>query len=101
MPQTVKALAEAEAYAGPSLVIAYSTCIAHGIDMATSMTHQKDAVDSGYWPLYRFDPEASPRASTRSSWTRKRADDPDRRLHDEGGALRDARRGPIPSAPRS
>ncbi len=56
MPHTVKVLAEAEAHPGPSLVIAYSTCIAHGIDMSTSMTHQKEAVDSGYWPLYRFDP---------------------------------------------
>jgi pyruvate-ferredoxin/flavodoxin oxidoreductase len=55
--QTVRALLEAEAWPGPSLVIAYSTCIAHGIDMATSMTHQKDAVRSGYWPLYRFNPE--------------------------------------------
>ena len=41
--------------AGP-LVIAYSTCIAHGIDMSMSMSHQKDAVKSGYWPLYRFQP---------------------------------------------
>ena len=54
--QTVKAIAEAEAFPGPSLVIAYSTCIAHGIDMATSMSHQKDLVDAGYWPLYRYDP---------------------------------------------
>jgi pyruvate-ferredoxin/flavodoxin oxidoreductase len=54
--QTVKALVEAEAHPGPSLVIAYSTCIAHGIDMTTSMSHQKDLVDTGYWPLYRFDP---------------------------------------------
>jgi len=54
--QTVKALIEADAWDGPSLVIAYSTCIAHGIDMATSMTHQKDAVRSGYWPLYRYRP---------------------------------------------
>jgi len=54
--QTVKALLEAEAWPGPSLVIAYSTCIAHGIDMSTSMHHQKDAVRSGYWPLYRFHP---------------------------------------------
>ena len=54
--QTTKALLEADAWPGPSLVIAYSTCIAHGIDMATSMTHQKDAVKSGYWPLYRFQP---------------------------------------------
>jgi pyruvate-ferredoxin/flavodoxin oxidoreductase len=54
--QTVKALLEADAWDGPSLIIAYSTCIAHGIDMATSMTHQKDAVRSGYWPLYRYRP---------------------------------------------
>jgi pyruvate-ferredoxin/flavodoxin oxidoreductase len=54
--QTVKALAEAEAWDGPSLVIAYSTCIEHGIDMATSMTHQTKAVKSGFWPLWRYDP---------------------------------------------
>jgi pyruvate-ferredoxin/flavodoxin oxidoreductase len=54
--QTVKSFAEAEAWPGPSLIIAYSTCIAHGIDMRTSMTHQKDAVKSGYWPLYRYHP---------------------------------------------
>jgi pyruvate-ferredoxin/flavodoxin oxidoreductase len=54
--QAVKALLEADAWPGPSLVIAYSTCIAHGIDMAKSMSHQKDAVRSGYWPLYRFHP---------------------------------------------
>ncbi|MFZ2056336.1 MAG: pyruvate:ferredoxin (flavodoxin) oxidoreductase [Acidimicrobiales bacterium] len=54
--QATKALLEADAYPGPSLVIAYSTCIAHGIDMTKSMTHQKDAVRSGYWPLYRFHP---------------------------------------------
>ena len=54
--QTINALLEADAWPGPSLVIAYSTCIAHGIDMAKSMSHQKDAVRSGYWPLYRFHP---------------------------------------------
>ena len=54
--QTTKAFVEAAAWPGPSLVIAYSTCIAHGIDMSTSMTHQKDAVRSGYWPLYRYSP---------------------------------------------
>jgi pyruvate-ferredoxin/flavodoxin oxidoreductase len=54
--QSIKALIEAEAWPGPSLVIAYSTCIAHGIDMSKSMSHQKDAVKSGYWPLYRFQP---------------------------------------------
>ena len=54
--QTTTALLEADAWPGPSLVIAYSTCIAHGIDMSKSMSHQKDAVKSGYWPLYRFHP---------------------------------------------
>jgi pyruvate-ferredoxin/flavodoxin oxidoreductase len=54
--QTTKALLEADAWPGPSLIIAYSTCIAHGIDMSKSMTHQKDAVKSGYWPLYRYRP---------------------------------------------
>jgi pyruvate-ferredoxin/flavodoxin oxidoreductase len=54
--QTVRALMEAQAWDGPSLVIAYSTCIAHGIEMSTSMTHQSDAVATGYWPLYRFRP---------------------------------------------
>jgi pyruvate-ferredoxin/flavodoxin oxidoreductase len=54
--QTVKALAQAEAWTGPSLIIAYSTCIAHGIDMSTSMTHQAEAVKSGFWPLWHYDP---------------------------------------------
>ena len=54
--QTVKAFAEAEAWPGPSLIIAYSTCIAHGIDMSTSMSHQTEAVRSGFWPLWRYDP---------------------------------------------
>ena len=55
-PQTVKALAEADAWNGPSLVIAYSHCIAHGIDMEQGMRQQKLAVDTGYWPLWRYDP---------------------------------------------
>lgn len=54
--QTLKAFQEAESYHGPSLIIAYSQCIAHGVEMSTGMTHQKEAVNSGYWPLYRFDP---------------------------------------------
>ncbi|MDG3006458.1 pyruvate:ferredoxin (flavodoxin) oxidoreductase [Paludisphaera mucosa] len=57
--QTLKAFREAESYPGTSLIIAYSTCIAHGIDMTTSMAHQKDAVSSGYWPLYRYDPRVA------------------------------------------
>lgn len=56
MFQTPLAFAEAEAYPGPSLIIAYSHCIAHGYDMAHGVAQQKLAVDSGIWPLYRFDP---------------------------------------------
>jgi pyruvate-ferredoxin/flavodoxin oxidoreductase len=55
--QTLHALLEAEAYDGPSLVIAYSHCIAHGIDMRKGLEQQKLAVQSGYWPLYRYNPE--------------------------------------------
>jgi pyruvate-ferredoxin/flavodoxin oxidoreductase len=54
--QTVRAMIEADAYDGPSIVIAYSTCIAHGIDMAKGMDNQSAAVDSGAWTLYRFNP---------------------------------------------
>ncbi|HTW04950.1 MAG TPA: pyruvate:ferredoxin (flavodoxin) oxidoreductase, partial [Streptosporangiaceae bacterium] len=54
--QTLRALREAEAYDGPSLVIAYSHCIAHGIDMRDGLTQQYRAVASGYWPLVRYDP---------------------------------------------
>ncbi|MDW8269254.1 MAG: thiamine pyrophosphate-dependent enzyme, partial [Anaerolineae bacterium] len=54
--QTVRAFLEAESYEGPSLIIAYSHCIAHGIDMARGMDQQRLAVQSGYWPLYRYDP---------------------------------------------
>jgi pyruvate-ferredoxin/flavodoxin oxidoreductase len=54
--QTVNAFLEAESYPGPSLIIAYSPCIAHGYDLALGADQQKRAVDSGVWPLYRFDP---------------------------------------------
>ncbi len=54
---TVKAFVEAEAHQGPSLIIAYGQCIAHGIDMAKGMHQQKLAVDSGHWPLYRYNPK--------------------------------------------
>jgi len=56
MTQTVRAMAEAAAHPGPSVIIAYSPCIAHGIDMSDMMGHQKLAASSGYWPLYRYDP---------------------------------------------
>ncbi|MCS6777931.1 MAG: pyruvate:ferredoxin (flavodoxin) oxidoreductase [Chloroherpetonaceae bacterium] len=55
--QTLRAFMEAEAYEGPSLIIAYSHCIAHGIDMAKGLQQQKLAVETGYWPLYRYHPD--------------------------------------------
>jgi pyruvate-ferredoxin/flavodoxin oxidoreductase len=54
--QTLKAFQDAEAYDGPALIIAYSHCIAHGYDMAHGLEHQRLAADTGYWPLYHFDP---------------------------------------------
>jgi len=54
---TLKAFHEAEAYDGPSIIIAYSHCIAHGVDMTTAMSDQKVAVESGQWLLYRYNPE--------------------------------------------
>jgi pyruvate-ferredoxin/flavodoxin oxidoreductase len=59
---TLKAFLEAEAYDGVSLIIAYSHCIAHGINMTTAMQHQKALVDSGRWLLYRYDPVRSQKA---------------------------------------
>ncbi|HER19659.1 MAG TPA: pyruvate:ferredoxin (flavodoxin) oxidoreductase, partial [Chromatiales bacterium] len=54
--QTLKAFIEAESYDGPSIIIAYSHCIAHGIDMSQGLEQQKLASDAGHWPLYRYDP---------------------------------------------
>ena len=62
--QTVKAFLEAETYPGPSLLIAYSHCIAHGYDMAHGCDQQRLAVESGVWPLYRFDPRRIARGET-------------------------------------
>jgi pyruvate-ferredoxin/flavodoxin oxidoreductase len=56
MAQVIKAFREAESYNGPSIIIAYSHCINHGIDMSRGMEQQKSAVTSGLWPLYRYDP---------------------------------------------
>ncbi|MCR4881064.1 MAG: pyruvate:ferredoxin (flavodoxin) oxidoreductase [bacterium] len=55
--QTLKAFQEAEAYNGPSIIFAYAPCIAHGIDMSKTQTEQKRAVDAGYYPLYRYNPD--------------------------------------------
>jgi pyruvate-ferredoxin/flavodoxin oxidoreductase len=54
--QTLQAFLDAESYHGPSLILAYSQCIAHGINMTHGMTHQKTVVQSGFWPLYHYDP---------------------------------------------
>jgi pyruvate-ferredoxin/flavodoxin oxidoreductase len=55
--QTLKAIEEAAAYEGPSLIVAYSPCIEHGYDLGGSVTQQNSAVNSGYWPLFRYNPE--------------------------------------------
>jgi pyruvate-ferredoxin/flavodoxin oxidoreductase len=54
--QAVKAFVEAESYPGPSLILAYAQCIAHGINMTLGYQEQRKAVECGHWPLYRFDP---------------------------------------------
>ena len=56
MNQTIKAFREAESYNGPSIIIAYSPCINHGINMSATLTNQKEVVSCGLWPLYRYDP---------------------------------------------
>lgn len=55
--QAIKAFIEAEAFNGPSLIIAYAHCVAHGIDMTKGIETQKKAVSCGHWPLYRYHPE--------------------------------------------
>ena len=55
--QVIKAMNEAEAYDGPSIIIAYSHCIAQGFNLADGLSHQKNAVETGSWPLYRYNPE--------------------------------------------
>ena len=58
---TLKAFLEAEAFDGPAIIIAYSHCIAHGINMSTAMQNQKAAVKSAQWLLYRYNPERAAR----------------------------------------
>ncbi|MCL2339215.1 MAG: hypothetical protein FWC51_04675, partial [Proteobacteria bacterium] len=54
--QAIRAIREAEAFPGPSIILAYSPCIAHGYDLANSPAHSRMLVDSGAWPLFRFNP---------------------------------------------
>jgi pyruvate-ferredoxin/flavodoxin oxidoreductase len=60
---TIRAFLEAEAYDGPSLIIAYSHCIAHGYDLLYGLEQQTAAVQSGYWPLFRYNPELAAEGS--------------------------------------
>ena len=69
---TLKAFQEAEAYDGPSIIIAYSHCIAHGYDLVHGLDQQKLAVQSGHWPLFRYNPALAEAARTRSSSTARR-----------------------------
>ena len=62
--QAVRAFEEAESYPGPSLIIAFSPCIAHGYDLRFGAEQQKRAVESGYWPVYRYDPRRLARGET-------------------------------------
>ena len=87
MAQTVQAFLEAEAYHGPSLIIAYSHCIAHGYDMAHGAAQQKLAVDSGVWPLYRFDPRAHRQGRAAAAPRLRPAQGEGRRLHAQRVAL--------------
>jgi len=67
--QAQKAMIEAEAYPGPSIIFAYATCITHGIDMSMSQVEMKRAVECGYWPLFRFDPRLE--EGSRFQWESK------------------------------
>ncbi|MFH1428809.1 MAG: pyruvate:ferredoxin (flavodoxin) oxidoreductase [Candidatus Margulisiibacteriota bacterium] len=69
--QVLKALVEAEQYDGPSIVIAYSPCIAHGINMANSLAEEKLAADTGYWPIYRYNPVLSEEGKDPFTWESK------------------------------
>jgi len=69
--QVIKAITEAESYKGPSIIIAYSPCINHGINMRESMEHGKIAVESGYWPLYRYNPDLALEGKNPLIWESK------------------------------
>ena len=87
MSQTVQAFLEAEAYPGPSLIIAYSHCIAHGYDMAQGAAQQKLAVDSGVWPLFRFDPRRAAEGRAAAASRLRTAEAARGRLHAQRVAL--------------
>ena len=89
--QTVRTFQEAASWHGPSLIIAYSHCIAHGIDMTTGMSHQRDAVKSGYLTLYHYDPRLGMGGADQPlKLDSRKPTHAARAVHDEGGPLRDA-----------
>ena len=88
---TLKAFLEAEAYDGPALIIAYSHCIAHGINMTTGLQNQKAAVNSGQWLLYRYNPERAATRRKSAATGFRRAADQARRISRDGEPVQDAR----------
>ncbi|HEY3838628.1 MAG TPA: pyruvate:ferredoxin (flavodoxin) oxidoreductase [Bryobacteraceae bacterium] len=83
--QTLKAFLEAEAYNGPSLIIAYSHCIAHGYDLVHGIEQQKAAVQSAYWPLFRFNPDLAAKGANPFQLDSRPPDLPlDKYLYNEG-----------------
>jgi len=83
--QTIRAFEEAEAYPGPSLVIAYSHCIAHGLEMVGAMKHQKLAMQTGFWPLFRYDPRREDEGLNPFQLDSKRPSKPFREFADREG----------------
>jgi pyruvate-ferredoxin/flavodoxin oxidoreductase len=87
---TLRAFLEAEAYPGASLIIAYSHCIAHGINMTGAMQHQKAAVDSGHWLLYRYNSRARTTRKEPAAARLFRPEDARGAVHVHGESFQDA-----------
>ena len=88
--QTLRVFHEAESYAGPSLIVAYSPCIAHGYDMLYNQRQQELAVKSGHWPLFRFDPRLAETGGNPVQARFRRPQPADQGLHGIGNPLRHA-----------
>ena len=88
--QCIKAMMEAEAFDGPSIIVAYSHCIAHGINMTTAVDEQKKAVNSGYWPLYRYNPASDSRVQESAPVGQQDANHRIQRIHQRAEPLPDA-----------
>ncbi len=97
---TLKAFHEAESHDGPSLIVAYSPCIAHGVDMLYNQRQQEMAVKSGHWPLFRFDPRLEAAGGKPLQARFGPAEPADQELHGQRDPLRDARPQPPEAAER-